>query len=182
MSSNVGVSIGCSSIPRCIWNLNVLGRVHKSLSQASALSLMTSIPQANILLSWSSSVCPPFTFSNNCTFTQTLVRRIRPADLNILPFNRPNYIKWKIQIIKPPSTCYFCLCPRWCCGQPVQTGMILALRVLVKIRSTTFDETCSTVGEMQQLDRRAGYNVSVVSEPEACQPCKHSGNYTYHML
>jgi hypothetical protein len=46
ISSNFGESISCSRIPRRAWNLNVRGRVHKSLLQASALSLMTSSPQA----------------------------------------------------------------------------------------------------------------------------------------
>jgi hypothetical protein len=50
ISSNFGESIRCSRIPRRVWNLNVRGRVHKSMSQASVLSLMTSSPQANILL------------------------------------------------------------------------------------------------------------------------------------
>ena len=60
--------------------------------------------------------------------------------------------------------------------------MILALRVLGKFRSTTSEEICSTVREILQLNRRAVYNVSVVSAPEACQPFKHSGNYMYHKL
>jgi len=60
--------------------------------------------------------------------------------------------------------------------------MILALQMLGKIRSTTFDEICSTVREMQQLDRRAWYYVSVVSAPEICQPFKHSGKSMYHMF